>query len=330
VIYDTASVSTLHALAAAREAAVPNVRREGLTGAPGLRVYCSEHAHSSVDKAVILLGLGQDSLTRIPADAEFRMQPARLADAIRLDRAAGLLPLAVVATVGTTSSTSVDPVQAIADICADESVWLHVDAAYAGVAAMVPGWEWILAGADRADSLVVNPHKWLFTPFDLSALYCRRMDMLRQAFSLTPEYLRTSEGQAGVRNLMDTGIQLGRRFRALKLWMILRHFGSEGLRAHLAEHMRLAQLFAGWVRDSDRFELAAPVPFSVVCFRLRGAGSDEDHAAVLDAVNASGDVFLSHTKLDGRFVLRLAIGNLHTAESHIRRAWDLLNAAASR
>jgi aromatic-L-amino-acid decarboxylase len=327
VIYDTASVSTLHALAAAREAAVPDVRRAGLAGREavrGVRVYCSEHAHSSVDKAVILLGLGHDALTRIPADAEYRMRPDLLAAAVRADRDAGVLPLAVVATVGSTSSTSVDPVAEIAELCARERIWLHVDAAYAGVAAMVPGYEWILRGADGADSLVVNPHKWLFTPFDLSVLYCRRMDVLRQAFSLVPEYLRTSEGEAGVRNLMDTGIQLGRRFRALKLWIILRHFGAEGLRAHLAEHMRLAQLFAAWVDASDRFERVAPVPFSVVCFRLRN-GSEEEHARLLDAVNASGDVFLSHTKLDGRFVLRLAIGNLQTTERHVARAWELLN-----
>jgi aromatic-L-amino-acid decarboxylase len=334
VIYDTASVSTLHALAAAREAAVPEVRAAGLAGRAdlkGVRVYCGEHAHSSVDKSVILLGLGHDALTRIPADAEFRMRPELLATTIAADRAAGLLPMAVVATVGSTSSTSVDPVDEIATICAHERVWLHIDAAYAGVAAMVPGYEWILRGADRADSLVVNPHKWLFTPFDLSVLYCRRMDVLRQAFSLTPEYLKTSEGEAGVRNLMDTGIQLGRRFRALKLWMVLRHFGADGLRAHLAEHMRLARLFAEWIDRSDRFERVAPVPFSVVCFRLRGKASDEEHARVLDAINASGDVFLSHTKLDGRYVLRLAIGNLNTTERHVARAWELLNqAAASR
>src|SRR5437867_4824276 len=234
VIYDTASISTLHALAAAREAAVPGVRAAGLAGRTdlgGVRVYCGEHAHSSVDKAVMLLGLGHDSLRRIPADAEFRMRPERLAEDIDRDRSAGLIPIAVVATVGTTSSTSVDPVTAVADICTRQRVWLHVDAAYAGVAAMVPGCEWILRGAERADSIVVNPHKWLFTPFDLSVLYCRRMDVLRQAFSLTPEYLKTSESDAGVRNLMDTGIQLGRRFRALKLWMILRYFGAEGLRS---------------------------------------------------------------------------------------------------
>jgi aromatic-L-amino-acid decarboxylase len=332
VIYDTASVSTLHALAAARETAVPDVRAAGLAGRKdlaGVRVYCGEHAHSSIDKAVILLGLGHNSLTRIPADADFRMRPDALARAIAADRAAGLLPLAVVATVGSTSTTSIDPVDRIAAICADERVWLHVDAAYAGAAAMVPGYEWILRGAERADSLVLNPHKWLFTPFDLSVLYCRRMDVVRQAFSLTPEYLKTSEGDAGVRNLMDTGIQLGRRFRALKLWMIMRHFGAAGLRGHLAEHMRLAQVFAGWVDASDRWERVAPVPFSVVCFRLRGDAGDDDHQRILDTINASGEVFLSHTKLDGRFVLRLAIGNLNTTERHVARAWELLNSAAA-
>jgi aromatic-L-amino-acid decarboxylase len=332
VIYDTASVSTLHALAAARESAVPGVRAAGLAGRPditGVRVYCGEHAHTSVDKAVILLGLGHDAVERIAADAEFRMRPERLAAAIARDRAAGLLPIAVVATVGSTSTTSIDPVDEIAAICAREQVWLHVDAAYAGVAAMVPGYEWILRGIGQADSLVLNPHKWLFTPFDLSVLYCRRMDVVRQAFALTPEYLKTSEGEAGVRNLMDTGIQLGRRFRALKLWMIMRHFGADGLRAHLAEHMRLARLFAGWVDASDRFERVAPVPFSVVCFRLRGARSDEAHQHVLDTINASGEVFLSHTKLDGRFVLRLAIGNIKTTERHVARAWELLNSAAA-
>jgi aromatic-L-amino-acid/L-tryptophan decarboxylase len=332
VIYDTASISTLHALAAAREAAVNGVRALGLAGRPdlpSLRVYCSEHAHSSVDKAVILLGLGHDALRRIPADGDFRMRPNALSDAIADDRRAGRLPLAVIATIGTTSSTSVDPLADISDVCRRERVWLHVDAAYAGVAAMVPGYEWILRGAEHADSLVVNPHKWLFTPFDLSVLYCRRMDVVRQAFALTPEYLETREGQAGVKNLMDTGIQLGRRFRALKLWMVVRHFGAEGLRDALAEHMRLAREFASWVDASDRFVRVAPVPFSVVCFRLRDDGTDERHARILDRVNGSGEVFLSHTKLDDRYVLRLAIGNLHTTAQHTGRAWELLNRAAS-
>ena len=331
VIYDTASISTLHALAGAREVAVDNVRGAGLSGRPDvprLRVYCSEQAHSSVDKAVILLGLGHDGLRRIAADAEYRMRPDALAAAIAEDRRAGFRPIAAVATVGTTSSTSVDPVDAIADVCARERLWLHVDAAYAGVAAMVPGYEWILRGAGRADSIVVNPHKWLFTPFDCSVFLCRRLDVIRQAFSLTPEYLATREGAAGVRNLMDTGVQLGRRFRALKLWMVLRHFGAEGLRSRLTEHIRLARLFASWVERSDGFEVVAPVPFSVVCFRLR-SGGDAEHQRVLDTVNASGEIFLSHTKLDGRFVLRLAVGNLHTTEAHVRRAWELLELAAA-
>jgi aromatic-L-amino-acid/L-tryptophan decarboxylase len=278
-----------------------------------------------VDKAVMLLGFGHSALRRIAADDRYRMDPAQLARAIEDDRRDGVRPLAVVATVGTTSTTSVDPVRAISEICAREHLWLHVDAAYAGVAAMVPGWEWILEGAERADSLVVNPHKWLFTPFDCSVLYCRRMDVIRQAFSLTPEYLRTREGDAGVRNLMDTGIQLGRRFRALKLWAVLRHFGAEGLRARISEHMRLARLFAAWVDQSDTFELAAPVPFSVVCFRLKQDSTDEAHERILAAVNSSGDVFLSHTKLNGVYAFRLAIGHLRTSEQHIRRAWELLN-----
>jgi aromatic-L-amino-acid/L-tryptophan decarboxylase len=330
VIYDTASIASLHALAAAREQAVPDVRRRGLAGRdlPACRVYCSEHAHSSIDKAVMLLGLGHDALRHIPADDAFRMRPDALAEAIAEDRAHGRSPLAVVATVGTTSTTSVDPVPAIAQICERERLWLHVDAAYAGVAAMVPGYEHTLDGAARADSLVVNPHKWLFTPFDLSAFYCRRMDIVRQAFSLTPEYLKTGDGSAA-RNLMDTGVQLGRRFRALKLWMVLRHFGADGLRARLAEHMRLARLFAGWVEGEPQFELLAPVPFSVVCFRAHPPGSDpgrldELNERLMDRVNASGEVFLSHTRLGGRHTLRLAVGHLRTEERHLRRAWDLL------
>jgi aromatic-L-amino-acid decarboxylase len=243
--------------------------------------------------------------------------------------------VAVVATVGTTSSTSIDPVASIARVCNTRGVWLHVDAAYAGVLAMVPKWRHILDGAEHADSLVVNPHKWLFTPFDLSALYCRRMDALRAAFALTPEYLRTADAPA-VRNLMDTGVQLGRRFRALKLWMVLRYFGAAGLRARLEEHVRLAKLFAGWVDANAAFERVAEVPFSVVCFRFRpdaatpGEEVDRLNEQLLDAVNRSGDVFLSHTRLRGRFVLRLAVGNLRTTERHVARAWHLVQEHAAR
>ena len=337
VIYDTASVATVHALAAAREAAVPHVRARGLAGRADLTelcVYASEHAHSSVDKAVILLGLGQKSLVKIPVDDSYRMRAGALSDRVATDRAAGRLPIAIVATVGTTSTTSVDPVPAIAETCEREGLWLHVDAAYAGAAAMVPSHRPAFDGCERADSFVTNPHKWLFTPFDLSAFYCRRMDHVRATFSLVPEYLRTvdaSSTRRQARNLMDTGIQLGRRFRALKLWAILRHFGSEGMRARIAEHIRLAQSFAAWVDEHPDLERVAPVPFSVVCFRANprdARRSEEDlermNSTLLAAVNASGEVFLSHTKLDGRFVLRLAVGNIRTEERHVRLAWDVL------
>ncbi len=338
VIYDTASVSTMHALLAAREVAVRDVRVRGLAGRTDLsrvRVYCSEQAHSSVDKSLMTIGLGQESLRKIPVDAEYRMNANALSEAIAADRAADILPIAVVATVGTTSTTSIDPVPAIAAICERERLWLHVDGAYGGVAAMLPSHAQVLAGADRADSVVVNPHKWLFTPVDLSALYCRRMDALRAAFALTPEYILTGdEADAARRNLMNTGIQLGRRFRSLKLWMILRSFGARAVRAHLAEHIRLAQLFASWVDAHQDFERLAPVPLSVVCFRWNPIGSrgerrseselDAANERLLDLVNQTGDVFLSHTRVREGTALRLAVGHLHTQERHVRRAWDLL------
>lgn len=337
VIYDTASISTLHALAAAREAAIPHVRAQGLRGGsqrPPLRVYCSDQAHSSVDKAVILLGLGHDALCRVPSDERFQLSVPALRDAIARDRAAGVLPLAVVATIGTTSTTSADPVAAIADVCEAEGLWLHVDAAYAGVAAMLPEQRPAFTGWERADSVVINPHKWLFVPFDLSAFYTRRMDVLRQAFALVPEYLRTTEGSAGVPNLMDTGVQLGRRFRALKLWMVLRAYGAQGIRALLADHIRLARTFAAWVDADARFERLAPTPFSVVCFRavppgMAPADIDAFNERLLEAVNATGDVFLSHTRLNGAVTLRLAVGHMRTTETHVARAWALLREKAA-
>jgi aromatic-L-amino-acid decarboxylase len=355
VIYDTASISTLHALAAAREMKVPGVRTQGLSGradVPRVRIYCSEHAHNSVDKAVILLGHGHEAVRHIPADGNFSMRPDALDAAIAQDLADGYLPIAVVATVGSTSTTAIDPVPAIADICERYDLWLHIDGAYGGVAAIVPECRYAFEGCARAHSFVVNPHKWLFVPFDLSVLYCRRMDLLRAAFSLTAEYLKTSEA-ATVQNLMDTGVQLGRRFRALKLWMVMRYFGAEGIRRRLADHMRLARLFADWVDADPDFERTAPVPFSVVCFRARPRGSQKSHAgsatvvtdsaidadddAAVDAfnerlmelVNASGEVFLSHTRLHGRLTLRLAIGQLRTTEAHVARAWTLLKLHAA-
>jgi aromatic-L-amino-acid/L-tryptophan decarboxylase len=299
---------------------------------PPLRVYCSEEAHSSVDKAVIAIGLGHDSLKRIAVDDRFCMRADSLRHAIDDDRTAGRLPVGVVATVGTTSTTSIDPVPEIATICEREGVWLHVDAAYGGAAAMLPSHAHVLAGADRADSLVVNPHKWLFTPFDLSAFYCRRMDVVRAAFSLTPEFLRTPEAEA-VKNLMDTGVQLGRRFRALKLWMVLRSFGARQIREHLTRHIELARQFAAWVDAHSEFERLAPVPFSVVCFRWRPAGLgehevDRANERLLSAVNGTGEVFLSHTRIRGQIALRMAIGHIQTREEHVRHAWDLLQAHA--
>jgi aromatic-L-amino-acid decarboxylase len=340
IIYDTASVASMHAIAAAREAMNLRVREDGMSGRadlPLLRVYASEQSHSSIEKAVIALGLGQRSLVKVPADSEFRMNPEALAQLVEEDRSVGTLPFCVVATVGTTSTTSVDPVPAIADVCGRENLWLHVDAAYAGSAAIVPELRHWFEGCERADSLVTNPHKWLFTPFDLSALYCRRLDILRRAFTLTPEYLRTPE-QHAVRNGSDYGVQLGRRFRALKLWMIVRYFGHEGLAARIREHCRLAREFASWVEASPDWEILAPTPFSVVCFRARPRVEGETDAALLDAlnerlmnaVNATGKAFLSHTKLNGVFTLRLAVGNIRTDETHVRRAWQLLNDELAR
>jgi aromatic-L-amino-acid decarboxylase len=343
VIYDTASISSLCALAAAREA-VPglNVREEGLAGGGStparLRLYASEQAHSSIDKAAITLGIGQRGVRKIATDAEFRMGPSQLERAIREDRENGWLPFCVVATVGTTSTTSIDPVPQIADICEREGLWLHVDAAYGGAAALVPEMRWVLEGSERADSLVVNPHKWLFVPVDLSALYCRRMDVLRQAFSLVPEYLRT--GVSEVENFMDYGPQLGRRFRAIKFWFVMRYFGSEGLAARIKNHIDLAREFAGWIDSSANFERLAPVPLGTVCFRARPCklpdGNIEDgyldrlNERLLEEVNSAGKIFLSHTKLDNKFTLRLAVGNIRTTGHHIKLAWDELNSALER
>lgn len=333
VIYDTASISTLHALAAARERALPGSSLSGLPAGGRFRVYASEHTHSSVDKALMVLGLGRAALRHIPADREFRMVPAALAAALDEDIANGITPMAVVATIGTTSTTSVDPVEEIAVLCEARGVWLHVDAAYAGVGAIVPELRPLFHGWERADSIVLNPHKWLFTPVDVSVLYCRQMEVLRAAFSLVPEFLRTAEGDSGVRNLMDTGIQLGRRFRSLKLWMVLRTFGAEGIRSVLREHVRLAQMLAGWVDADPRFERIAPVPFSAVCIRARGAEEqpaeevDALNERLMETVNATGEVFLSHTRLDGRFVLRVAIGHYRTEQRHVERTWALLQQA---
>ncbi len=338
IIYDTASVSSMHAMAAAREGVERRIREEGMSGRsdlPLLRVYVSEQSHSSIEKGVIALGLGQRSLCKIPTDAEFRMNVSELKQAIEADKKKGYVPFCIVATVGTTSTSSIDPVKDIIPIGEAEAMWLHVDAAYAGSAAVVPELRYILDGCERADSVVVNPHKWLFTPFDLSVLYCRHMDLLRRAFTLElPEYLKTPE-QEKVRSGSDYGIQLGRRFRALKLWMIIRYFGHEGLAARIREHCRLAKLFASWVDEADKWELLAPVPLGLVCFRacpriegdeaLRNKRLDVLNEAILHSVNSSGKALLSHTRLHDKLTLRLAIGNIRTTEKQVRQVWELLN-----
>ncbi|MBI4469526.1 MAG: amino acid decarboxylase [Acidobacteria bacterium] len=351
VVQDTASVSTMCALAAAREA-VPglNVREGGLGGSlasapkgvpPALRIYTSVEAHSSVEKAAITLGLGHAGVRKIPVDEQFRMRPDALARAIDEDLGTGWKPFCVVATVGTTSTTSIDPVPEIAGICVRHGLWLHVDAAYGGAAALLPEMNHLLAGCDRADSLVINPHKWLFVPMDFSALYCKKPEVLRRAFSLVPEYLQTAE-DAAVHNLMDYGVSLGRRFRALKFWMVLRYFGREGLVSRIREHIRLARMFTVWVEEHPDFELMAPVTMALVCFRARPRGSEEKisdskigggaaasdldalNERLINAVNGTGEAYLSQTRIRDRVAIRLSIGNIRTTESHVHRVWELL------
>ena len=330
IIYDTASVSTMHAIAAARERANLKVRDLGMSGrddVPLMRVYCSEHVHSSIDKGVITLGLGLRSLRKIECNERFEMIAEKLADAIDEDIEAGYLPICVIPTIGTTSTSSVDPVDAIADICEKYGIWLHVDTAYAGSTAIVPEYRKYFKGWERADSIVVNPHKWLFTPFDLSVLYCKDLSVLKEAFSLVAEYLKTSDEQT-VKNGMDYGIQLGRRFRALKLWFVIRYFGREGLMARLRDHCRLARLFASWVEESDDWDMLAPVPFALVCFRACPKGVDDLNALnelVMNEINASGAAYLSHTKLNGKYTLRLSVGSIRVEERHLNKVWNILN-----
>lgn len=332
VINDTASTSSLYALAAAREAGLPEARDEGLAAAPRARIYTSDQAHSSIDKAAVTLGFGRRGVRRVDSDEVFRMRPDALRAAVEEDRSRGLRPLAVVATLGTTSTSSVDPVDAIAEVARTEDLWLHVDAAYGGPAAVVPELRTHFRGWERADTVVVNPHKWLFTPVDCSALYFRRPELMRRAFSLTPEYLRTAEEE--VRNLMDYGVALGRRFRALKLWFVLRYFGVGGVRNRIRAHVRLARELADRVDGAEGWERVAPVPFSTVVLRFSPEGVPDEAAdglnrRILDRVNASGRSFLSHTVLEGRYCIRVSVGNLRTRSRHVERTWELLREAAA-
>jgi aromatic-L-amino-acid decarboxylase len=336
-ITDTASASTMYALAAAREAAGLDIRTRGMAGRtdlPPLRMYTSDQAHSSVEKACIALGIGQEGLRKIPSDAAFGMRADLLAEAVAADVAAGARPLAVVATVGTTSTTSIDPILEIADVCERHGMWLHVDAAYGGSAAVVPEMRYVLDGCERADSVVVNPHKWLFTPVDCSLLYTARPADLKAAFSLIPAYLTTPE-DGGVVNLMDYGLSLGRRFRALKLWMVIRAYGSEGLATMISGHIELARRLAAAIEAEPGWELLAPVPFSTVCFRRHPDGVDDEAAlrrlneAIIEHVNADGRAFVSHTDLGGRYAIRVAIGNMATSAEHVDAAWELMRQPVS-
>lgn len=332
VINDTASSSSLYALAAARRVAYPEAHDVGLFGLPPGRVYASDQAHSSIEKAVLTLGFGRTGYRAIASDAEFRMDPVALERAITEDLEAGVRPVAIVATLGTTSTASIDPIAEIAGVARKHDVWLHVDAAYGGPAAIVPEMAGHFRGWERADSIVVNPHKWLFTPIDCSVLYCRRPDELVRAFSIIPEYLSSSEQRVS-RSLMDYGVSLGRRFRSLKLWLVLRYFGRRGIIARLRHHLELARAFASWIDAAAGWRVVAPVHLGTVAYRYEPGWGDpqaEDAAnlEILQRVNATGEAFITHTALDGRVALRVAIGNLKTTSAHVERVWDLLREAA--
>ena len=328
VVYDTASIATMHALAAAREAAGDSIREAGLAGRglPQFRIYASDQAHSSIEKSAIALGLGESNVRRVASDAEFRMRLPALEETIAEDVRQGFRPLAVVAMVGTTSTAAVDPVAEIAAICRRHGLWLHIDAAYGGGLALLPEMAWIKAGWAEADSLVINPHKMLFVPFDFSALYVRDVERLRKVFSLVPAYLRGDTVDAET-NYMDYGVPLGRRFRALKAWMVWRTFGRQGLAARIREHVRLAHLFAEWVRTDARLEMLAPVVMGVVCFGFAGGRAtvpDTRGAELVKELNRSGKTYLTQTQLHGREAIRLGLGNILTTEDDVRFVWELI------
>ena len=330
VIQDTASTATLCALLSARERATGFESNDAGLQTP-LTVYASEEAHSSVDKGVKIAGFGIKNFRRIPTDGRFAVIPEKLEEAMTKDRDAGFVPACVVATVGTTSSGAIDPLRAVGEICRKQGVWFHVDAAWAGTAALLPEKRWILDGVELADSFVFNPHKWMATNFDCSAYFVKDPATLVRTFEIHPEYLKTGV-DAKVKNYRDWGIQLGRRFRALKLWFVIRSYGVEGLQAMVREHLRLAALVKDWVEGDGRFELLAPVDLGLVCFRLvdgrEESGLDEINRRLLERVNASGRVFLTHTTLRGKYTIRLVVGQRTTEERHVRGAWDIISAAA--
>jgi len=338
----------MHALATVRELAAPNTRRLGLSGRdlPIFRIYASDQAHSSVEKGAIAIGMGEENVQRVPSDAEFKMNVAALREMIARDLRNNFRPMAVMATVGTTSTASIDPIPDIAAVCRENKMWLHIDGAYGGGFALLPDFKWITAGWSEADSIVINPHKTLFVPLDFSALYMRDVARLRALFAIAPEHVHLRDPVGAEINYMDYGVQLGRRFRALKAWVVWRAFGREGLAARMRDHLRLAKLFADWVREDRRFELSAPVVMGVVCFRFIGPASGVIDAGpgssskatikqihqlnneIVERINASGRAYLTQAKLRGRTVMRIGLGNILTTERHLRNVWAMIQETA--
>ena len=320
VIQDTASSASLVALLAARERSTNFAsNRKGCDGR--LVAYCSTQTNSSMEKDVKIAGLGSDNLRQIDVDKNFAMRPEALARQVEQDLKAGLIPCFVCATVGTTSSTAIDPIREIAGVCRDRNLWLHVDAAMSGTAALCPEFRFIQDGVELADSYTFNPHKWMFTNFDCNCFWVADRNHLIRTLSILREYLRNPATETGaVIDYRDWHIQLGRRFRSLKLWFVIRHYGIEGLQHHIREHVRLAQQFVAWVRDDSRFELAAPTQLNLVCFRLRAG--DSANQQLMDRLNGSGDLYLTHTKLDGKLTLRFCVGQTNTQARHVERAWQ--------
>jgi aromatic-L-amino-acid/L-tryptophan decarboxylase len=328
VIQDTASSASLCALLAARERTTGfTSNRKGCDGR--LTAYCSTQTHSSIEKALKIAGMGSENLRHIEVDKNFAMRPDALERQIKSDRDAGLVPCFVCATVGTTSSNAIDPIREIARICREHKLWLHVDSAMSGTAALCPEFRFINDGVEFADSYTFNPHKWMFTNFDCNCFYVADRKHLIQTLSILPEYLRNQATESGaVIDYRDWHIQLGRRFRSLKLWFVIRHYGIEGLQHHIREHVRLAQEFANWLRKDERFELAAPAKLNLVCFRLRAG--DQANQAIMDRLNSSGDLYLTHTKLDGKVTLRLCVGQTNTEARHVERAWQRIQQEAEK
>lgn len=330
VIQDTASTSTLCAILSARERiSAFNVNNHGMKDQPVMRVYCSSEAHSSVEKAVKIAGIGKENLVRIGLDNEYRMRPDLLEEAIHRDISNGLLPVCVVAALGTTGSTAIDPLDEIADICSKYGIWLHVDAAFAGSALLLPEYRFMIKGIEKADSMVFNPHKWLFTNFDCSAYFVRDSETLINTFKLIPEYLKTQIPEH-VNDYSNWGIQLGRRFRALKLWFVIRSFGVKGLQDLLRKHLAIAAELKTWIENHPDFEILAPVHFNLVCFRLHPAGIDNMdelnnlNEKLLLELNNTGKLYISHTKLNGNYSLRMVTGQTRVELHHAKYAWDLI------